>query len=140
MLTDERCYIRTLAARRIIKARKIRTDGSSVRKFVIPAVNFEATDYVDLIDWQACCVTSPPVLREISSRELLKMVEDERPMNGWDFIEFPSHTQAVERMVKLVTEASGKAVGPQNRDRFIRATLESREHMPKFETKHDYKL
>ncbi|GBO44803.1 hypothetical protein AVEN_33669-2-1, partial [Araneus ventricosus] len=48
MLTDERCHIRTLATRRIIKAR----DGNCIRIFVIPAVKFGATDYVDLIDWQ----------------------------------------------------------------------------------------
>jgi hypothetical protein len=139
MLTDERCHIRTLATRRIIKAREIGPDGNCVRRFVIPCVNFGATDYVDLIDWQASYVTSPPVLREISSHELLKMMQDGVPMDGWDFIKYPSHTQAVERIVKLVTEASGKTVGPQNRDGFIRATLESRKHMPKFESKKDYK-
>ncbi|GBM96444.1 hypothetical protein AVEN_133807-1 [Araneus ventricosus] len=48
--TDERCHIRTLAARRIIKAREIGPEFNVVRRFVIPAVNFRATDYVDLID------------------------------------------------------------------------------------------
>ena len=56
-------------------------------------------------------------------------------MDGWDVIKYPSHTHAVERSVKLVTEASGKTVGPQNRDGFIKTTLESRKHMPKFESK-----
>lgn len=140
MLTDERHHIRTLAARRIIKAREISPVKNCVRRFVIPTINFEATDYVDLIDWQSCCVTSPPVLREISSQELLKMIQNGVPMDCWDFIKFPSHTQAVERIIKLVTAASGKTVGQQNRDRFIRATLQSRKHMSKFETKKDYKL
>ncbi|GBL88518.1 hypothetical protein AVEN_159103-1 [Araneus ventricosus] len=44
MLTDERCHIRTLAARRIIKAREIGPNGNCVRRFAIPAVNFRATD------------------------------------------------------------------------------------------------
>ena len=135
MLTDERCHIRTLAVRRIIKARKTLQDGNCVRRFVIPAVNFEATDYVDLIDWQACYVTSIPVLRDIKNHELLKMIKDGVPMDGWDFIKFPSHTQAVERIVKLVSEACGKTVGAQNRDELIRATLESRKRMSKFESK-----
>ncbi|GBO11631.1 hypothetical protein AVEN_43816-1 [Araneus ventricosus] len=125
MLTDERCHIRTLAARRIIKASEISPDGNCVRRFVINAVNFQATDYVDLIDWQAFNVTPPTVLRHISSHELLKMIQDDVPMDGWDFIKFPSHTQAVERIVKLATEVSRKRVEPQNRDRFIRATVES---------------
>ncbi|GBM26269.1 hypothetical protein AVEN_217301-1 [Araneus ventricosus] len=41
MLTDERCLIRTLAARLIIKARKIGPNGNYVRRFVITAVTFE---------------------------------------------------------------------------------------------------
>ncbi|GBN00872.1 hypothetical protein AVEN_21223-1 [Araneus ventricosus] len=123
MLIDERCHIRTLAARRIIKAREIGSDDNCVRRFFIFAVNFRATHYVDLIDWQACNVTPPPVLRQISCHELLKMKQDDVPMDGWDFIKFPSHTQAVERIVKLVIEASRKIVGPQNRDGFIRANL-----------------
>ncbi|GBN55980.1 hypothetical protein AVEN_92949-1 [Araneus ventricosus] len=139
MLTAERCHLRILAARRIIKAREIGPDGNCVRIFVIPAVNIQATYNVDLIEWQACNVTSPTVLRHINSHELLKMIQDNVPMNGWDFIKFPSNTQAVGRIVKLVTEASRKRVGPQNRDGFIRATLESRKQMSQFESKKDYK-
>ncbi|GBM46244.1 Transposon Ty3-I Gag-Pol polyprotein [Araneus ventricosus] len=96
MLTVERCHIRTFAARRIIKAREIGPDDNFVRRFVIPAANFRATDYIDLIDWQVCKVTPSTVLRHISCHELLKMIQDEMPMDGWDFIKFPSHTQAVE--------------------------------------------
>ncbi|GBM82064.1 hypothetical protein AVEN_224081-1 [Araneus ventricosus] len=103
--------------------------GNCVRRFVIPAVNIRPTDNVDLIDWQACNVTPPTVLRYISSHELLNIIQDDVPMDGWDFSKFPSQTQAVERIVKLVTEASRKRVGPQNRDGFIRATLESRKQM-----------
>ncbi|GBM86415.1 hypothetical protein AVEN_202002-1 [Araneus ventricosus] len=77
-----------------------------------PAVNFGAAGYVDIIDWQAFYVTPPPVLRQISSHELLKMIQDDVPMDGWDFIKFPSHMQAVERIMKLVTEASRKRFGP----------------------------
>ncbi|GBM23391.1 hypothetical protein AVEN_138638-1 [Araneus ventricosus] len=82
MLTDERCHIRTFAARRIIKAREIGPDGNCVRRFVIPAVNFRAMDYVDLIDWQACNVTPPTVLRHISCHELLKMMQDDVRMDS----------------------------------------------------------
>ncbi|GBN19484.1 hypothetical protein AVEN_114448-1 [Araneus ventricosus] len=89
---------------------EIGSEGSCVRRFVIPAVNFGATNYVDLIHWQAFCVVLPPVLRQISSYGLLKLIQDDMSMDGWDFIKFPSHTQAVERIVKLVTEASRKRV------------------------------
>ncbi|GBN41116.1 hypothetical protein AVEN_204083-1 [Araneus ventricosus] len=139
MLTDERCHIKILAAWRIIKAKEIGPDGNCVRRFVIPALNFRATDYVDVIDWQACNVTPSTVLRHVSYHELLKMIQDDVQMEGKDFIKFPSHTQAVERIVNLVTETSRKRVGPQNRDGFIRVTLESRKQMSQFESKKDYK-
>ncbi|GBM01155.1 hypothetical protein AVEN_27253-1 [Araneus ventricosus] len=76
MLTDDRCHIINLAARRIIKAREIVPDDKCVRRFVIPVVNFRAADCIDLIDWQACNVTPPPVLRPISFHELLKMIQE----------------------------------------------------------------
>ncbi|GBN14999.1 hypothetical protein AVEN_78229-1 [Araneus ventricosus] len=84
MLTDERSHIRTLATRRIIKTREIGPDVNCVRRFVTPAVNIRTTDtdHVDLFDWQACNVTPPKVLRYISSHELLKMIQDNVPMNG----------------------------------------------------------
>ncbi|GBN46233.1 hypothetical protein AVEN_140361-1 [Araneus ventricosus] len=63
------------------------------------------------------------------------MIQDDVPMDGRDFIKFPSYTQKVERIVKLVTEVSRKRVGQQNRYGFIRATLESKEQMSQFETK-----
>ncbi|GBM97470.1 hypothetical protein AVEN_176929-1 [Araneus ventricosus] len=82
MITEERCHIRTLAARRIINEREIGPDGNCVRRGVIPVVNIRATDSVDLTGWQACNVTPPTVLRHISSHELLKMIQDDVPMNG----------------------------------------------------------
>ncbi|GBN13674.1 hypothetical protein AVEN_140049-1 [Araneus ventricosus] len=60
------------------------------------------------------------------------MIHYDVPMEGGFLITFPSHTQAVERIVKLITEASRKRVEPQNRDRFIRATLESMEQSSQF--------
>ncbi|GBO42107.1 hypothetical protein AVEN_150875-1, partial [Araneus ventricosus] len=78
-------------------------------------------------------------LEKILSPELLKMIKDNLPMDGWDFIKFTSHTQAVERIVKLVNEASRYRIGPQNRYGFIRATLESRKQLSQFESKKDYK-
>ena len=50
---------------------------------------------------------------------------------------YTSH-RLIERCVKLVTEAAGAVCGPSNRDGFIRATLASRQKMPKFETKADH--
>ncbi|GBN35636.1 hypothetical protein AVEN_77458-1, partial [Araneus ventricosus] len=95
---------------------EIGPEGNCGHRFIIPVVNIRDTDYVDLIDWQACNVTPHSVLRHIICQGLLNMIEDDEPMDDWDFIKFPSYTRAVERLVKLVTEAFRKRVRPQNRD------------------------
>ena len=51
---------------------------------------------------------------------------------------FPYHTQAVERAIKLVTEASMLVIGSAERDRVIRNRIESRKKIAKFETKKDF--
>ncbi|GBM01154.1 hypothetical protein AVEN_27252-1 [Araneus ventricosus] len=116
---------------------EIGPEGNCVRRFVIPAVNFGATGYVDLIDLKAFYVTPRPVLRQISSHELLRMIQDDELMDGWDFIKFPSHTQALERIVKLVTKASRKRVGSQGwiYQRYTRI----QKTKSQFESKKDYK-
>ena len=53
---------------------------------------------------------------------------------------FPCHTQAVERCVKLVTEASEAVIGAENRDGWVRKTMLSRATIPRFETMADFKV
>ena len=50
MRTDERPDIRELALRRILKSRRMKRT-SSARSFCVPVLNFEATSYIDMIDW-----------------------------------------------------------------------------------------
>lgn len=50
MLFDERKHIRVLAYMRIQKARG--TEKKEVRIFRAPQINFDAKDYIDMIDWQ----------------------------------------------------------------------------------------
>ena len=150
MLTDERKHIRELGLRRILKARTIvklpkrttkkrkSTKTTAIREFAIPKLNFEATDYVDLINWQECNITEPPLTKHISDEDLKLLVGSGEATPVLDFPQFPCHTQAVERCVKLVTEASAAVCGAPARDGFIRARLEARRIMPLFDTKRQY--
>jgi hypothetical protein len=52
---------------------------------------------------------------------------------------YPCHSQAVERCVKLVTEATAAVCGNEARDGFIRSKITSRTVLPKFETKGQYR-
>ena len=138
VIHDEKPAIRELAWRRIKKARKT-TKGKVVRHFINPTVNFEAIDYTDLVDWQQCIVTEPLVTRGLPEDKNEECIEYKcAPPIVMD--KFPCHTQAVERMVKLVTEASSTVVGANVHDGFIRSTLESRKRLPSFETKADYEM
>ena len=51
---------------------------------------------------------------------------------------YPCHTQAVERGVKLVSEASAAAIGQEAREGFICQRIKERKVLNKFESKKDY--
>lgn len=138
MISDSRKNIRELGLRRILKARKSSSPGVPLRRFTIPKLNFSAADYVDLVDWQTVKVTEPPVIAELSQSNLESFVaEDDIPVVG--FPRFPCHTQSVERFVKLVTESCAAVCGTKSRDGFILCRLKSRELMPSFNTKAEFR-
>lgn len=139
MVIDKRNHIRELGYRRLLKARKFASKGDPIREFVPPKLNFEAKDYTEIIHWNTCSLTPPPLLRELNDDEIRLFVSREsKPI--MDFKQFPCHTQAVERCVKLVTEASNKVCGQSARDGFIRATLLSRSIMPNFSHKSEFQV
>lgn len=136
MLADERKHIRELGLRRILKCRQDKHNGNQVRQFQIPKFNFNADDYIDLVDWQSISVTEPPLTANILKSDLVEMISDVPA--EIEILKFPCHSQAVERHVKLVTEASAAVCGYEARDGFIRSRNASRLSLPKFETKVQY--
>jgi len=76
------------------------------------------------------------LLTNLSLEEELQLIQNEDLGDHYLFPKLPCHTQTVE----LVTEASFNICGPENRNGFIRITLESRKKMSYFETKKDYKF
>lgn len=137
MLFDERQDIRQLAVTRILHARANK-DASNVRQFHIPELNTTATDYVDVIDWNTVKVTPPPLLKNLSNDELQMALNDPAAFQSLELWQFPCHTQAVERTVKLVTAASSSVCGFTSRDGMIKNTLQSRNEMPRFITKSEF--
>ena len=136
MIQDERSHIRELSWRRIKKARE-QCKGKSVRIFKILPLNFEAAVYTDMIRWVDAEVTEPPITRKLSDEEIEELIKTKEMKN---FDRLPCHTQAVERCVKLVTEASSSVCGTKFRDGFIRARIECRKKMPSFETKAQFRI
>lgn len=135
MLGDDRESVRELAYQQILKTRTENAPG--LRTFKVPAFNFNATDYTEMITWKNCKITEPPLTCNLSDDALKSIVK-----SGLSAVEnirdFPCHTQAVERHIKLVTEASSAVCGEHKRDGFIRARLLSRLQMPHFDTKKQF--
>ncbi|GBL98681.1 hypothetical protein AVEN_19724-1 [Araneus ventricosus] len=140
MILDKRDHIRELGFRRIIKARNLASKIKSIRSFQPPKINFPATYYIEMIHWNSITLSPPFLLRICSNQEIWSKVQSVGTAVERNFVKFPCHTQGVELCVKLVTEASQKAVGSNYRDGFIRTTLLSRSSMPSFSSKSYFKV
>ena len=88
-------------------------------------------EYFELINWTDLPITVPSLLKTMTDTELPQfIVMDVTPTIV--FPEFFCHSQAVGRLMKVVTEASKAVCGPKSRDRFICARTASRQLMPRF--------
>ncbi|GBM04568.1 hypothetical protein AVEN_93969-1 [Araneus ventricosus] len=97
-------------------------------------------DYVDWIKWEN--ETEPPLTERFSDDMIAEAVVN--PAIIQEAIlptikGFPGHTQATERILKVVTEAAVAVCGPSRRDVFKRNHLKSRNLIPILNTKHDYR-
>ncbi|KAK5648348.1 hypothetical protein RI129_003240 [Pyrocoelia pectoralis] len=131
MLTDEDPLYKQLAIRRILKARS--KGRQTIRDFNIPTIRFDAKHYSDMISWIEVSTTEPPMT--INMHMNLDLISNLSPS---DFPLLPCNTQAVERCVRLVTEASAAVCGQSNRDGFIKNRVQSRQVLPYCEKKSDY--
>ena len=130
MLADDCVEIRDKAITRIMKIRDGANFGdSSVRKFVVPALNYEAKHYSEVTKLHY----EPIFTTDLASDELIAYRERKMEVDH-----YPNHSQSVERAVKLVTDASYKVCGFSRRDGYIRAGIASRNMIPVADTKADY--
>lgn len=106
--------------------------STTERQFVVPKINFKATKYENMVSWESIEITRPPLFSGF--KELMNLKESPY---GEEVRSIPCHSQAVERGVKLVTEASASVV-ESNRHGFILNTIHSRQKMPAFNTKKDF--
>ncbi|KAG7177820.1 hypothetical protein Hamer_G030963, partial [Homarus americanus] len=67
----------------------------------VPPINVNATKLSELVDL-SLGVLEPPLTTSLTSQELRNLKETPMQVPKW-----PSHTQSVERCVKMVTEAAG---------------------------------
>ena len=72
MISDDRKHIRELEVCLILKART--QQSTEIRLFKVPKLNFDAGDYVELVNWQNNCITEPPLTIHISEIEMKLIV------------------------------------------------------------------
>lgn len=73
MLGDENRNVRDVALNEILKARK--SSLPTVRVFKVPKINMNATNYVEIIDWQNTKITEP-LIKFLTLEELQSVVEN----------------------------------------------------------------
>ena len=137
MLTDSCRSVREKAVNCILTHRysSINTIDTlfEPRKFIVPKINFGADCYWNLVDIDTTLITEPPLTTLVSDQDLQSAIE-----KALIFPPYPCHSQAVERWVKEVTQASQKRYGQQSRHRFILNRARCREEYPVFNRKQDY--
>ena len=82
----------------------------------------------------------PPITTKLTVEQLKEVVENSEASSLSHLKNYLSHTKAVERAVKVVTEASIAVCVYERRGEVIRSKLNSRTLMPKFDTKKDFKI
>ena len=95
--------------------------STSIRKFVIPKFIFKANDYTELFDWKTAKFLEPPLTMKLSVDEIRGFI-----LTLLELLRYPCHTQAVERGIKVVSEAASAVIGEEARDGLIRQKLLSR--------------
>ena len=135
MLASNEDEVRLKAIQTILSARKESHSHSStkVRQFVVPEINIEANNFYDMIDFSDE-VYEPPLLTRFKNNEIEEL--DSRPLK----LLHPCHNQAVERHVKLVTEAARKVATFSRRDGLIRQRIRSRKIMKRFDCKNQFNV
>ena len=107
MLTDNDEKVRQKAVDKIIALRGNEEYGDkNKRRFVIPKLNFAATDYTTMIDWQEETLYEPILVTSLSSAEVLNISTAPLVLP-----KYPAHTQSVERLVKQTTRAAETVAG-----------------------------
>ena len=128
--------IRNQGINKILTIRK--STSAKVRNIKIPAINFDAESWSEVIDFEKECTTEPALTRHVTDEEFEAALQAGIEVDSLKDLKLPSHSQSVERCVKLVTESSGLVYGIENRHKHINACVLSRIARPMFDSKGEY--
>ena len=109
----------------------IQKGNDSVRPRRTPELNTEATKISELINWKMP-VYEPPLTTSLTTFEVKQFLSKPMEVPNWC-----CHTQAIERCVKMVTEAATTVYSHEKREGIIRSQEASRNLMSKNQSKQD---
>ena len=107
--------------------------SSKVWKYILPKINFKAETYTELIDWETSHLSEPPFILTMTNEQLTSLKDSPLEVPA-----YPCHTQAVERAIWLVTEASSSVIGHEAREGFIRQRILARKGLKGHASKKDF--
>ena len=128
---------RKIAVERILNCRSNSSQNlpsEGVRKFYLPKINMKAKRLADLSDLFQKGLTEPPLTKSFTNEEIEKAIST--PI----VFEHPCHSQAVERHVRLVSNASASVSSFERRDGLIRQQIKSHSLIKTFDTKKQFVL
>ena len=129
-LSDQDETVRRRGVQYIMQARREYNKEGDVRKFVSPEINFQSDKFYNLVDLESSEKWEPPVTKDFSEEEIISALA--KPLL---LPPFPSNTQRVEQMVRVVTEAAITKVSYDGRQRLIVQKLKSRKLVKSFNSK-----
>ena len=106
-----------------------------MREYSLPNVDFAATQLSHLLESGASPITEPPITANLTDAEIENIRSEPLAVGA-----YPVHTVAVERGVKVVTEAAGLVVGEEQRHGYICSRLKHRRELPAFENKASFTM
>ena len=102
--------------------------SSKVRKYILPKINFKAETYTETSH-----LSEPPFTLTMTNEQLTSLKDSPLEVPA-----YPCHTQAVERAIRLVTEASSTVIGHEAREGFIRQRILARNGLKGRDSKKDF--
>lgn len=132
MSADQDPQVRARAVQAIQRCRE-QPPSPELRDFKLPSVNFAASDITQLFDWRATRITEPPLTMSLDDAAIERIRDAPLAVSA-----YPVHTVAVERAVKVVTEAAIAVVGEEQRHGYICSRLRHRQQLPVFISKHSW--
>lgn len=135
MLFDKNKEKRDCAIKKILRYRRDVEDPLEVRVYEKPTINFNCTEYTNMIDLNdQNNVFEPPFTRSFAYDELAEYLKDD----DLAFVDpkIPMHIQNTEQHVQLVASVV-KRVIPENVEGVVATTATSRAKMPRLESKKD---